>query len=451
MKHRTLTILILLSILLGLAACSGQPEPVLEVATSTAVVPTRSPAAAPRNDEYLEIFELVWQTIDQRYFDPTFGGVDWDEVHERYQPLVASAEDDEAFYTTINEMLFELGVSHMIVLPPSSPEMLEPVLMAEGSAGIDVRLIEGQAVVVSVEPGSPGEEAGLRPGYVLQAVGGVAVAEAEELVPLQVPPYTERRRRSRMTAALQSQFYGQPGDSVSVVYLDEQGEAQEVLIELRERAGEATSSIPGLPPMYLTFESRRLKGGVGYIRFNSFQAPIRWQVVGAINDMAEATGIIIDLRGNPGGTYPVRKAIAEQFFAEKTLFWTFKTRDPSLFPGFEHEAYLEPPLNVYQGPLVILVDVLSASSAEEFSGGMQATGRATIVGERTAGVDLVADIVELPNGAIFLYPMAETRMADGTVLEKRGVIPDVEVALDPALLLQDRDSQLEAALDVLGQ
>jgi len=92
---------------------------------------------------------------------------------------------------------------------------------------------------------------------------------------------------------------------------------------------------------------------------------------------------------------------------------------------------------------------MSASSAEEFSGALQAIGRAVVVGERSAGICVVADMLELPNGAVLMYPYGQTRTADGTVLEGRGVIPDIEVSLDRASLLEGRDPQLEAAIEAV--
>ena len=74
------------------------------------------------------------------------------------------------------------------------------------------------------------------------------------------------------------------------------------------------------------------------------------------------------------------------------------------------------------------------------------TGRAAIVGQRTAGKVLVADIVQLPNGALFMYPLARTVLSDGTVLEGHGVIPDVEVPLDRDQIGQGIDAPLEAAV-----
>ena len=53
----------------------------------------------------LECLEIVWHTVHDSYFDPTFGGLDWQAVHDRYRPQIAAAEDDETFYSLLNQML----------------------------------------------------------------------------------------------------------------------------------------------------------------------------------------------------------------------------------------------------------------------------------------------------------------------------------------------------------
>jgi carboxyl-terminal processing protease len=161
--------------------------------------------------------------------------------------------------------------------------------------------------------------------------------------------------------------------------------------------------------------------------------------------------LIIDLRGNPGGVYPVRKAIASQFFDESVLLWNYVTRPGLDLPGFEREAYAEPPNDPYMGPVVVLVDELCTSSCEEFSGALQANQRAAIIGGWTSGSDLVMDVMILSSGASFGYPIAQTQTSDGRVLEGNGVIPDVQVRLDRELLLRGVDSQLQAAVEFLAK
>jgi C-terminal processing protease CtpA/Prc len=141
----------------------------------------------------------------------------------------------------------------------------------------------------------------------------------------------------------------------------------------------------------------------------------------------------------------VRKAFASQLIGTRELFIRYQYRDHL------EEAYLDPVVNAYPGKVVILVDEHSMSSSEEFSGSLQALGRATIVGSQTPGVCLVMNIKTLPYGTILAYPIAEGQTPDGRVLENNGVVPDIEVVLDRAELLQGRDTQLEAAINYIEQ
>ena len=433
-----------------LASCTQLATPtesfVLEEFPSVEVNPTQTEIII--NQDYLEIFEIVWNTVNEQFFDPTFNGVDWDAIYAEYQPRIAAAQDDDMAYFLLNEMCFELGVSHIGVIPAVSPEQLEPVLSQAGSLGLDIRIIDGLVVVTDVVPGSPADEAGLQTGYLIIEIDGKLTKNAQELVVLWLPPYNERKQRGQVTGAIQSQFYGDLGDPVSITYLDAVDQSHEVKIYMGERE-ERPFYDEDLPVLYAGYEAKRLENRIGYIRFNGFLPQILDGVLAAVEEMQDAPGMIIDIRGNPGGVYPVRKAIASQFFPDKSLLWRFITRPGLDLPGFETEAYTDPPANPYLGPVVVLVDVLSGSSSEEFSGAMQANQRAIIIGERTSGSDLVANITVLPNGAIFLYPLAQTQTADGTVIEGRGVIPDIEVSLDRQKLLGGVDSQLEAAIEYI--
>ena len=94
----------------------------------------------------------------------------------------------------------------------------------------------------------------------------------------------------------------------------------------------------------------------------------------------------------------------------------------------------------------MLVDAMSMSASEFFAGCMQAIDRATILGERSPGFMLAASWKRLPNGGVLMHTIFEPRTAAGTLLEGRGVVPDIEVGLDRELLLRGRDSQVEAAV-----
>ena len=423
----------LLVTLMVIAACKGQKMIGLSKFSK--------PITAAEK-QYLATFDLVWQTVNDQYFDPTFGGLDWNAARDRYKPLIAAAENDEQFHELVNKMLFELDVSHIGVVGPDELEQIDPVLSAEGTLGIDVRLIDGQAVITRVEPGSSGSEAGLRMGLIIQSIDGETVEEIIAGMTM-IPPLNDRNRRKRTTCEILERLYGPADSKVVVVYLDEHGQSHTRSIVRSRRAGVVV--IKGVPPFFPDFVAKRLNRDIGYIRFNAFTPPVDQRFSEAVDSMSDISGLIIDLRGNHGGVFGVRKALAEKLVARRTRFWTYEYRDTI------QEVYLDPAERVYAGPVVVLIDALSVSSAEEFSGGLQAIDRVTVIGEHSPGIVLTMAITQLPSGTMLLYPKGRTRTADGSILEGNGVTPDLLITHDRDLLLQGIDSQLRAAITYLEQ
>jgi len=109
--------------------------------------------------------------------------------------------------------------------------------------------------------------------------------------------------------------------------------------------------------------------------------------------------------------------------------------------------FVNPQPNPYLGPVAILTDGGSASTSEIFAAGLQELGRAVVVGERTAGAALPSIIQKLPTGALFQYAIGDFKTPKGTLIEGRGVIPDVEVRFTRRSLLDGRDVQIEAAIE----
>jgi C-terminal peptidase prc len=424
----------------GLRDCTAPAAVAPEIEPSPTALPTLVPTDQSPNEEYLEIFEAVWGTVNETYFDPEFGGLDWDGVHNGYEPLVAAAGDEAALYQLLNQMLWELNVSHTGVGPADLWWTVEPVAFARAEIGVDVRLLDDQAVVTRVEAGSPAEAAGLRPGFVIRGIDGVSVeqilAEAEEHLS---PPYNERSRIDGLTRHLLSLIYGEPETAVSLVYLDEGNQAHEQEIERQRRQRMAPMAGIPLPASYLEFESERLEDDVGYIRFNTFHPDLIPDIEAAVAALEDARGIIIDLRGNPGGDLSTGQRLAAQFLDRETSFGAFIAREETWDMRVAGEG-------VYAGPVVILIDTTSYSCSEWFAAGMQAAGRAVVIGERSPGGVTAMNVVTLPYGASLGYPVAQIRTPDGTVLEGHGVIPDVAVSLDRAQLLAGVDAQLEAGI-----
>ena len=114
--------------------------------------------------------------------------------------------------------------------------------------------------------------------------------------------------------------------------------------------------------------------------------------------------------------------------------------------GYQHFAIFPQP-NPFLGPVVILTDGGSASTSEIFAAGMQELGRAVVVGERTPGAALPSVFQKLPTGALFQYAIADFKTPKGTLIEGRGVIPNLEVKFTRRSLLEGHDAQLDAAIE----
>jgi len=387
------------------------------------------------------ILDVVQRTIADGFYDPGFGGIDWNALYERSRMKLIRAEDEEGFFVGLNELLFELGVSHCAVIPASHPEWIgAPSVFSDGGVGITARVLDGAIVVTRIDGGSPAASQGIRPGTTLLRIDGRDLAAFVEKA--RQPPVPPVDPRMLLNQSVQGALHGPAGTDVALEYGDESTVSQATTLTRSLRPGR-TQFMEGLPPMFLELEVRGLERGIGYVRFNSFHQALLERILQALDDFQDAPGLIIDLRGNAGGAFPVRRAIAERLVTEPCVIWRQRGRRGVV------EVRLEPPAPTFEAPLVVIVDETSASSSEELAGGLQALGRASVVGVRTPGNVLIAEVVPLPDGSTLVYPVAQTTLADGSVLEGQGVVPDVEVALDAASLREGRDLQLEAAISLV--
>ena len=163
----------------------------------------------------------------------------------------------------------------------------------------------------------------------------------------------------------------------------------------------------------------------------------------ALKNFAKAPGVILDLRGNPGGIGIMAMGIAGFFIDKNGLkLGDMKMRDATL------KFVIFPRPETYGGPLAILVDGGSASTSEILAGGLQDLKRARIFGTRTAGAALPSDIIRLPNGDGFQYPQAIYTSVSGKVLEGAGVTPDVIVpqSYGPDAVIEAADDWIRSTL-----
>jgi carboxyl-terminal processing protease len=290
-----------------------------------------------------------------------------------------------------------------------------------------------------VHPGTPAEQAGLQPGFMIERIDGKPVDQIiKESEAFLIPPFNSRNRINNLSGMILGHISGRPGTTVALAFQDEAGTRTASAIERKSR-GRGRSVMDAMPPYYAEFEARQLEENIGYVRFNHWAEPVDSEFIAALASMRDTHGLIVDLRGNPGGFLSVVHTITKHLLKNKSNVSAWKFRNKSV------EYSFDPAQDAYHGPLVVLMDVRSTSSSEYFAGSMQSIGRAVIVGERSPGYLLITNWKKLLNGASFMYAFAQPVMPDGKIIEGHGVVPDIEVTLDRDALLKGMDTQLEAA------
>jgi carboxyl-terminal processing protease len=367
-------------------------------------------------------FEMVWNTVNENFFDPEFGGVDWAKMREKYEPQVAKVKTDDELYELLNKMLGELHVSHIGVF--RTENALKFFKVPEATTGFVVKDIDKQVVIRRIIKGSAAAKAGLRVGFIIKKIDDETVSNSLEA--------------SYKLAGDQRQY--------RIVFLDEHDNLKETVFSKQPLPGKSLRKTEGREynewSTFLEFE--RLAQGIGYIHFTNFYTDLDKKLRSAIKSLKGAPGIILDLRGNGGGGDDVALKLAGLLLDKKTLLAISKTRQ-----GDRYSYIAEPDSDPYLGPVVILVDEDSYSQAEQISASLQDVGRAIVIGKRTPGKDMDGVLVELPTSAGLMYPVGQPRTPKGVVVEGRGVIPDIEVSLSRADLLKGKDSQLEAAINYI--
>ncbi len=384
----------------------------------------------------LESFEKVWTTVRDKHWETKPGGLDWQAIHNEYRPRAEQASSTEEARAVMQEMLARLHQTHFGIVPA----LVYSAVGEEGGeavTGIDLRVLDGQAVVTSVDPGSSAEQAGVRPGWQIVSIGGIELKAVIEQA-MADPTIHELQ----LTRGLLARLSGPAGAQVRAAFLDGSGKAVPMDLRLATPRGEL-SRFGNLPPMRVWYESKRI-GGAAYVRFNVFlDLPhVMASFQNTIESCKDCSGLIVDLRGNPGGIAGMAMGMAGFLVDQPNLrLGTMYMRDTTL------NFVVNPRAEVFPGPVAILMDACSASTSEIFAGGLKDLGRARIFGTRSAAAALPSAFERLPNGDGFQYALANYISQGGQPLEGIGVAPDVEVKLTRAALLAGHDPVLDAALN----
>ncbi len=385
------------------------------------------------NTSYNKLFDEIWQTVNKKFYDPNFAGVDWKAVGERYRPQVAQVADDNAFLILINKMLKELPVSHLsLSLPRRGGQVGIPV---------NVRTLEGQQIAIGGSPFSEAYRKGLLPGEII------------------VEPIDSLRGR-----------HGEPV-TFNIKGCDGKMRAMEVR---RERF---TLSKP--TARWSIYEPRP-GTSIGYLRVLQFDDTIPPQVDAAMEDLKDTRALVIDVRDNPGGNASFIR-LSSYFTQGQHLVAALLMRpaleryksapaqiDPSTFPkivGAYTTAEIFKALlsnnggiglysedlgnKIYRGRVILLINENTGSAAEGFAGYMKLNSKVTLIGTPTAGQLLGGEPIKLSDGWTLFMPTHAAWGPDGKSAIDKSTTPNIEVRMSRQDFCDNRDPILARALEVL--
>ena len=412
----------------------------------------------PLDSVWLQSFDAAWRIVNTTYYDPHFNGVDWEAVRRELRPRAEAATTSDEVRAVIRDMIGRLRDSHFMLLPEGTGPSNETRRDTSGDLGIELRYIDhdgehgGEPLVVRVEQGSAAAEAGVQPGWVLRSVDGALLAPAAARA---VAAAGTRLGAVEAYRLMTDRLRGSIGSIAHLSLVDGNGSSREMRVERRAESGQPVT-LGTFPTLRVRTAERSLRAStgahVGYVRFNVWLTPVDGAVARAVDAHRDAPGMILDLRGNPGGLAAMLMGIAGQFTAERVSLGEMRSRDGTL-QFFANPRNVSPdgrPVKPFAGRVAILIDRLTGSASECFAGGMQSIGRARIFGEPSMGQALPALFDRLPSGDVLVHAYADFLTAKGTRIEGTGVVPDVLAPWSRAGLLARRDDAVETAVEWAG-
>lgn len=351
--------------------------------------------------ELINKMHKIEGVIDQYYYDEDF---DMNNLQDGvYEGMIAALGDKYADYYT-EEELKELMQSS------------EGIYYGIG-AYVTMDNVTNLPMISGVFSGSPAEEAGLRDNDILY------MADGEELLGLS------------LTDAV-SRIKGPEGTVVHLTVVRE-GESDYLEIDVERRKVESP-----------TVKYEMLEDDIGYLRITEFDDVTVDQFAEglAVLKGSGMTGLILDLRSNPGGNLDAVVDICRKILPEGLIVYTedkYGKRDEYKCDG-QHQLEM---------PLVVLINGGSASASEIMAGAIKDYGIGTLVGTTTYGKGIVQQVVSLQDGSAVKLTVSAYYTPKGNNIHGVGIEPDVEVELDAEKYYAEDsfDNQLEKAKEILKE
>jgi carboxyl-terminal processing protease len=403
-----------------------------------AVEPAATPAVSQDWTALREqTFSTVWETVNESYYDAAFGGVDWTAMRDKYRVLLPEVTDQAALRRLLEKMLAELKRSHFAIMPRETAVFTPEERVRIGTTGARVAFVENVVAVSDVAADSAAARAGLRPGDAILEIDGLAFETLDRF--LRESGVEPARSGLWLAQLAESRLRSAVGSAIKLTIRKVDGQRVERTVVCEAHEGAWSEPVGNFPSVPVECSIRQLEPGVACLRFNVFARQVMKEIRKLLVSMPADGGLIIDLRGNPGGITVMAPGITGWLSDREFSLGTMHLRKGHF--GFE----VAPQAGAFLGPVALLIDRGSASTSEIMAAGLQEAGRVRVFGENSPGAALPSLFKTLPTGDLLQYAVADMQTPAGKLIEGRGVIPDEPVNLSLADLAAGRDPVVEAA------
>jgi len=370
----------------------------------------------PTSNQNIGLIEEAWNIVEKNYVDRT------------------ALKPTQMTYGAISGMVDSLGdTGHSTFL---SPEMVkEEQNFTQGQfegVGLEIQNKDGKIVIVAPIDGSPAQKAGLHAGDIILKVNGVDVSGLP-------------------VGQVANQVLGPAGTQVTLTIQDPNtAETHDVTIQRAQINLQNVTwhMLPGTT--------------IAHLRLAGFSQGVTQDLQQALQEIQAqgGTGLILDLRNNPGGLLSEAVGVASQFLTEGNVLLV-KNAQGEVKPLPVETGGVAPTI-----PMVVLINGGTASAAEIVSGALQDAHRAELVGETTFGTGTVLNEFPLSDGSALSLAIEEWLTPNGGSIWHHGISPDIQVSLPANItplvpeaeqgltsnqLTASGDDQLLRAVEILGQ
>ncbi|KOP23719.1 peptidase S41 [Hapalosiphon sp. MRB220] len=382
-----------------------------------------------------KIFEQVWQTINDNFYDPKFNGVDWKAIREKYKSQATQTKSNQEFAAIINRMLGELQTSHthyytqdepayyqiLGIFVPRSGELQKQLIkffpkgkIEYTGIGAFTKNINGKTFVSAIIEKSPAAAAALKIGDQILSVDG--------------RPYQ----------AIQS-FQGKAGKEVKLLIQRSAATNSQTEIAIAPKIFDAKTMF--IDAQQASIQNIQREGKkIGYIHIwshaaNEDQQQLQSEII--YGRLKDSDGLVLDFRDGWGGGDVNSLNL---FTAETGPSVTSISRNGKKY------TYI----SQWKKPVAMVINQGSRSSKEIYAYGFQQHKIGPVIGTKTAGAVVAGRPFFMEDGSLLYVAVADVFVNGNQRLEGKGVTPDINVPL-PLEYAQGADPQKERAIEtVLG-